>query len=96
MFGIILYYIIYCIIMIFFLSIHSSRGARDVEIRLDGELIFKGEIARACGGMVGGVESFGDTILFTTDEDILESVSRNDDTFEVSSILCPFSLIEVL
>ena len=27
---------------------------------LDGVLIFKGEVARACGGIVGGSESFGD------------------------------------
>ena len=40
--------------------IHSSRGARDVEIRLDGVLIFVGEIARAAGGVVGTSECFGD------------------------------------
>ena len=26
--------------------IHSSRGAREVELHLDGKLIFRGEIAR--------------------------------------------------
>ena len=40
--------------------IHSYRGAKDVEMTLDGVLIFKGEVARACGGIVGGSESFGD------------------------------------
>ncbi|XP_059167114.1 katanin-interacting protein-like isoform X2 [Physella acuta] len=62
--------------------IHSFRGARDVVITLDGKEIFKGEIARACGGIEGGTEAFGDTILFTTDENILEAVSKNDDAFE--------------
>ena len=27
---------------------------------LDGIVIFKGEIARACGGIEGGTEAFGD------------------------------------
>lgn len=40
--------------------IHSYRGAKDVEIQLDGSYIFKGEIARACGGTQGGTEAFGD------------------------------------
>lgn len=40
--------------------IHSYRGAKDVEISLDGTYIFKGEIARACGGTQGGTEAFGD------------------------------------
>ncbi|GFR79110.1 protein KIAA0556, partial [Elysia marginata] len=62
--------------------IHSFRGAKDVVISLDGTEIFKGEIARACGGIEGGTEAFGDTILFTTDEGILEAVSKNDDAFE--------------
>jgi hypothetical protein len=32
--------------------IHSSRGAKDVEILLDGRIIFKGEIAQACGNII--------------------------------------------
>nr|XP_034314743.1 protein KIAA0556 isoform X5 [Crassostrea gigas] len=62
--------------------IHSYRGAKDVIIHLDSNVIFKGEIARACGGIEGGTEAFGDTILFTTDENILEAVSKNDDAYE--------------
>lgn len=31
-----------------------------MEVSLDGKYIFKGEIARACGGMQGGTEAFGD------------------------------------
>lgn len=40
--------------------IHSYRGAKDIEMTLDGEFVFKGEIARACGGVMGGTEAFGD------------------------------------
>lgn len=80
-----------------------------MEITLDGMLIFKGEITRASGGVIGGCENFGDvseketyfvlimqlliclahfnfgifkTILFTTDEDILELVSHYDLEYE--------------
>ena len=40
--------------------IHSYRGVRDVDITLDGVTIFRGEIACACGGILGGTEAFGD------------------------------------
>ncbi|XP_064613243.1 katanin-interacting protein-like isoform X2 [Liolophura sinensis] len=62
--------------------IHSYRGAKDVVMKLDGCVIFKGEIARACGGIEGGTEAFGDTILFSVDEGILEAVSKHDSAFE--------------
>ncbi|GAB1610533.1 protein KIAA0556-like, partial [Argonauta hians] len=62
--------------------IHSFRGAREVDILLDRKMIFSGEIARACGGVEGGTEAFGDTILFSVEEEILEAVSRNDDAYE--------------
>eukprot|EP00794_Sanderia_malayensis_P021189 gene21189-23267_t len=62
--------------------IHSTRGAKDVEITLDNSLIFKGEIARASGILSKESEPYGDIILFTTDYDILEAVSRNDFTYE--------------
>ncbi|XP_064624370.1 katanin-interacting protein-like isoform X2 [Lineus longissimus] len=62
--------------------IHSYRGVKDVYISLDGKFIFKGEITRACGGVIGGTEAFGDTILFSTDEEILDAVSQYDEQFE--------------
>ncbi|XP_046573388.1 katanin-interacting protein-like isoform X2 [Haliotis rubra] len=62
--------------------IHSYRGAKDVTMTLDKQLVFKGEIARACGGVEGGTEAFGDTILFTMDEGILEEVSKNDEAYD--------------
>ncbi|KAL1130423.1 hypothetical protein AAG570_011671 [Ranatra chinensis] len=61
--------------------IHSYRGAKDVTITLDGRMIFKGEIARASGGILGATDSFGDTILYTTEDSILERVAENDDSF---------------
>jgi len=62
--------------------IHSTRGARYVEISLDDATIFKGEIARASGVLSKEAEPYGDIILFTTDEDILEEVAKHDFTYE--------------
>ena len=62
--------------------IHSHRGAKNVRIELDCAPIFVGEIARASGGLLGGTESFGDTILFTEDEQILSLISEHDETYQ--------------
>ncbi|XP_018566362.1 protein KIAA0556-like [Anoplophora glabripennis] len=61
--------------------IHSYRGVKDIVIFLDNKPIFKGEIAKACGGILGGIHHFGDTILFTTDDNILESISKTDSSY---------------
>ncbi|KAI6656377.1 hypothetical protein LOD99_1176 [Oopsacas minuta] len=61
--------------------IHSHRGARHIRIELDGTPVFVGEITRASGGLLGGTESFGDTILFTENENILALISENDETY---------------
>ncbi|XP_051543364.1 katanin-interacting protein-like isoform X2 [Myxocyprinus asiaticus] len=61
--------------------IHSFRGAREMEIILDGHCVFRGEIAKASGTLSGALDHFGDTILFTTDDDILEAMAQFDDTF---------------
>ncbi|XP_078478463.1 LOW QUALITY PROTEIN: katanin-interacting protein-like [Lampetra planeri] len=61
--------------------IHSFRGAKEVEMLLDGRCIFRGEIAKASGTLSGGMDQFGDTILFTTEDDILEAMSHHDETF---------------
>jgi len=46
--------------------IHSSRGARDIEVTLDGAVIFVGEIVRASGDVIGTSECFGDVrIVFS-------------------------------
>ncbi|XP_058013290.1 katanin-interacting protein isoform X3 [Ahaetulla prasina] len=62
--------------------IHSFRGVKDLSILLDERCIFQGEIAKASGTLVGGPEQFGDTILFTTDEDILEAIYCYDESCE--------------
>ncbi|XP_050922117.1 katanin-interacting protein isoform X2 [Lates calcarifer] len=72
--------------------IHSFRGVKEVEMLLDGRCIFRGEIAKASGTLSGGLDQFGDTILFTTDDDILEAMSRYDETF-VSEGEGPESLV---
>lgn len=57
--------------------IHSYRGARYVEISLDGEPVFKGEVKRAPGNTLS-VEACSECILFTDDEDILALIERYD------------------
>ncbi len=79
--------------------IHSSRGAKEVEIALDGRMIFKGEITQACGNIVATNDpsAYGEvrnlilrnknyigmiqTILFTTDDAILEKISSHDEMY---------------
>ncbi|XP_026114123.1 protein KIAA0556-like isoform X1 [Carassius auratus] len=61
--------------------IHSFRGARETEMILDGRCVFRGEIAKASGTLSGELDQFGDTILFTTDDEILEAMAQFDDTF---------------
>jgi len=38
---------------------------RDIDITLDGVVIFVGEIARASGGVIGTSECFGDVRVFS-------------------------------
>ncbi|CAF1618828.1 unnamed protein product [Rotaria magnacalcarata] len=63
--------------------IHSARGAKDVDILLDGRVIFKGEISQACGNIIATNDpsSYGETILFTTDDHILEKISAYDEMY---------------
>ncbi|XP_050422465.1 katanin-interacting protein-like [Adelges cooleyi] len=65
--------------------IHSYRGAKNVKIYLNSQLIFQGEIARASGGIVGCTDAFGDTILYTLDDDVLEKIAQNDTSFSILS-----------
>ncbi|NXH79861.1 K0556 protein, partial [Edolisoma coerulescens] len=62
--------------------IHSFRGVKDMIMLLDEQCIFKGEIAKASGTLSGAPEHFGDTILFTTDDDILEAIYCYDETYD--------------
>lgn len=63
--------------------IHSARGAKDADITLDGRLIFKGEIRQACGNIqpTNDPSAYGETILFTTDDEILEKISTYDEMY---------------
>ncbi|XP_021267772.1 protein KIAA0556 homolog isoform X2 [Numida meleagris] len=62
--------------------IHSFRGVKDIIMMLDEQCIFKGEIAKASGTLSGAPEHFGDTILFSTDDDILEAIYCYDGTYD--------------
>ncbi|NWW83539.1 K0556 protein, partial [Climacteris rufus] len=62
--------------------IHSFRGVKDIIMLLDEQCIFRGEIAKASGTLSGAPEHFGDTILFTTDDDILEAIYCYDETYD--------------
>ncbi|XP_013148372.1 PREDICTED: uncharacterized protein KIAA0556-like [Papilio polytes] len=62
--------------------IYSTRGVRLVQIKLDDQVIFQGEIARSSGALKGHLQSFGDTILFTKDSTILERILVNDKNFQ--------------
>ncbi|NXJ68842.1 K0556 protein, partial [Rostratula benghalensis] len=62
--------------------IHSFRGVKDITMVLDEQCIFRGEIAKASGTLSGAPEHFGDTILFTTDDDILEAIYCYDETYD--------------
>ncbi|CAF0803169.1 unnamed protein product [Rotaria sordida] len=63
--------------------IHSARGVKDVEITLDGFMIFKGEISQACGNITATNDpsAYGETILFTTEDEILEKISTYDEMY---------------
>lgn len=56
--------------------IHSYRGARYVEISLDGKAIFKGEITRAPGCVTEDVDSCNECILFTMNPSILQLIEK--------------------
>ncbi|KAM6155908.1 katanin-interacting protein [Rhynchocyon petersi] len=77
--------------------IHSFRGVKDITMLLDTQCIFKGEIAKASGTLTGAPEQFGDTILFTTDDDILEAIFCSDETLDLEvESLCSLQLEEAL
>eukprot|EP01105_Mastigella_eilhardi_P004514 TRINITY_DN1601_c0_g2_i1.p1 TRINITY_DN1601_c0_g2~~TRINITY_DN1601_c0_g2_i1.p1 ORF type:complete len:1195 (+),score=273.20 TRINITY_DN1601_c0_g2_i1:2-3586(+) len=67
--------------------IHSYRGAKSIEIELDKELIFCGEIKRAPGNL-HQADANAEYILFTSDEAILSTIETND-------LLAPQSEAEV-
>ncbi|KAG7390008.1 hypothetical protein PHYPSEUDO_008970 [Phytophthora pseudosyringae] len=56
--------------------IHSYRGARYVEISLDGKCIFKGEIRRAPGSVIEDIDDCNECILFTMNQSILQLIEK--------------------
>ncbi|KAL4086740.1 hypothetical protein PRIC1_013801 [Phytophthora ramorum] len=56
--------------------IHSYRGARYVEISLDGKFIFKGEICRAPGSVIEDIDDCNECILFTMNQSILQLIEK--------------------
>ncbi|KAL1787305.1 KIAA0556-like isoform X2 [Sigmodon hispidus] len=77
--------------------IHSFRGVKDITMLLDTQCIFEGEIAKASGTLMGAPEHFGDTILFTMDEEILEAIFCLDETCDMDAeSLCGFQPEEAL
>ena len=69
--------------------IHSFRGARLLEIRLDGALIFRGEVNKAPGAL-HGAESAAEPILFTLDAPVLARIEEHDRRlFEYEPVSCP-------
>lgn len=68
--------------------IHSYRGVRDMEMWLDHQLIFRGEISRGSGGIMNQTTNCGETILFTTDKDILYRVGLHDNCYLESQPFC--------
>lgn len=61
--------------------VHASRGARLVEVCLDGVPIFRGEIAKAPGAID---PFFAETILFTEDDQALEAIEDHDERYRLA------------
>nr|CAD7426793.1 unnamed protein product [Timema monikensis] len=75
--------------------IHSFRGARDVEISLDDVVVFRGEIARACGGILGGTEAFGDDERPFTTAGVSKAVCSSTELLNDSNRLLAGQKLEI-
>lgn len=58
--------------------IHSYRGVRYIQIRLDDQVIFRGEVQRAAGTTATDAENCSECILFTTNPTILGLIEKYD------------------
>jgi hypothetical protein len=59
--------------------IHSYRGARYLEISIDGKYIFKGEVKRALGSvLIDNFDECSESIYFTKSPLILGLIEKND------------------
>ncbi|VDK73915.1 unnamed protein product [Onchocerca ochengi] len=66
--------------------VHALCGVHDLRIELDGITIFQGEISCAFT-FESEEESMGDTILFTTNDTILELIAENDKCLREDEIM---------
>ena len=57
---------------------HASRGARYVEMFLDGSPIYKGELRRALGQCASSSRDCCDSILFTRSRSVLDTIEARD------------------
>mmetsp|Transcript_2493 Transcript_2493/g.9382 ORF Transcript_2493/g.9382 Transcript_2493/m.9382 type:complete len:1478 (-) Transcript_2493:1894-6327(-) len=58
--------------------IHSHRGARHIQIHLDDQLIFDGEVRRA-PGTLNHAEQYAEHILYTDSTDAINNIEEYDD-----------------
>jgi hypothetical protein len=61
--------------------IHSFRGAKEILIKLDKQMVFAGEIMKATGTLTlkpGSNEQIFETILLTEDERLLNKIASSD------------------
>ncbi|CAG9534229.1 unnamed protein product [Cercopithifilaria johnstoni] len=66
--------------------VHALCGVHDLRIELDGATIFQGEIS--CAFTFESEQEFmGDTILFTTNDTILELIAENDKCLQRDEIM---------
>lgn len=67
--------------------VHALRGVHDLCIDLDGTAIFCGEISCAFT-FESEEEPMGDTILFTTNDAVLELIAENDECLRREEAMC--------
>uniref|UniRef100_A0A7S0P615 KATNIP domain-containing protein n=1 Tax=Calcidiscus leptoporus TaxID=127549 RepID=A0A7S0P615_9EUKA len=68
--------------------IHSFRGARHLEVRLDQVLVFRGEINKAPGN-VADAEACAEILLFTVEDQILARIEQHDAEQQTTSCDLP-------
>ena len=57
--------------------IHSYRGVKEISLRLDDKIIFRGEVSKAPGSLKG-CENSAEYIMFTQNEKILSIIEKED------------------
>lgn len=57
--------------------IHSYRGAKEVTIRMDNQVVFSGDISKAPGSM-RRAEQYCEYLLFTSDPEVMQTIEKGD------------------